>query len=85
MQAMIDAAGRLVLPAEILQQAGIKPGMTLEVCWREGRIQIEPAPTSVKLVRQGRWLVPLPQQEVNRLRTEIVEQTREALMQDRSS
>lgn len=85
MQAMIDAAGRLVLPAEILQQAGIKPGMILEVCWQEGRIQIEPAPTSVKLVRQGRWLVAVPQQEVHRLRTEIVEQTREALMQDRSS
>ena len=84
MHATIDAAGRLVLPEEILQQAGIRPGMALEVHWREGRIEIEPAPVPVKLVRQGRWLVAVPQQDVSPLRMETVEQTRDALMQERS-
>lgn len=84
MQAIIDEAGRLVLPEEMLQQAGIKPGMTIEVHWREGRLEIEPAPLPVKLVRKGRWLVAVPQQDVSPLRMETVEQTRDALMQERS-
>lgn len=84
MQTTIDTAGRLVLPKEILQQAGITPGMALEVHWREGRIEIEPAPLPVKLVRQGRLLVAVPQQGVSPLQTETVEQTRDALLQERS-
>jgi AbrB family looped-hinge helix DNA binding protein len=83
MHATVDTAGRLVLPKEILQQAGLTPGMLLEVHWREGRIEIEPAPLPVKLVRQGRLLVAVPQQSVSPLRVEAVEQTRDARRQER--
>ena len=82
MHATVDTAGRLVLPKEILQQAGLIPGMSLEVHWREGRIEIEPAPLPVKLVRQGRLLVAVPQQNVSPLRVETVEQTRDTLQQE---
>ena len=44
MRTTTDAAGRLVIPKEIRREAGLKPGMVLEVHWRDGHIEIEPAP-----------------------------------------
>ena len=85
MKATIDAAGRMVIPKEIRREAGLKPGMPLEVRWREGRIEIEPAPLPVKLERKGRFLVAIPQQEVPPLTPETVEQTRRTLRRERSS
>jgi bifunctional DNA-binding transcriptional regulator/antitoxin component of YhaV-PrlF toxin-antitoxin module len=84
MQATIDAAGRLILPAEILQQAGLRPGMSLEVRWLENRLEIEPAPLTIRLVRKGHLLVAVAHQEVEPLSAEAVEQTRKTLLQERS-
>ena len=84
MQATIDAAGRLILPAEILQQAGLHPGMSLEVRWLGNRLEIEPAPLTIRLVRKGHLLVAVAQQEVEPLSAEAVEQTRKTLLQERS-
>ena len=61
MKTTIDSAGRLVIPKEVRREAGLKPGMPLEVRWHEGRIEIEPAPWPVKLVRKGRLLVAVPE------------------------
>jgi AbrB family looped-hinge helix DNA binding protein len=83
MKTTIDSAGRLVIPKEIRQQAGIKPGMPLEVRWREGRIEIEPAPLPVKLVRKGHLLVAVPQEDVGLLTEETVEETRMFLRKER--
>lgn len=85
MRTTIDSAGRLVIPKGIRESAGIKAGMDLEIRWREGRIEIEPAPLPVKLVRKGRLLVAVPQRTVEPLTGEIVEQTREALRRERTS
>lgn len=85
MKTTIDAAGRLVIPKDIRRKAGLRPGIPLEVRWREGRIEIEPVPLPVKLVREGRFLVAVPQKDVSALTGEIVEQTRAALRQERSS
>jgi AbrB family looped-hinge helix DNA binding protein len=84
MKTTIDATGRLVIPKGIRQEAGLKPGMVLNVRWREGRIEIEPQPLPVTLRRQGRLLVAVPSQPVSPLRAEAVEQTREALRQERA-
>src|SRR5207247_10489118 len=54
MKTTIDSAGRLVIPKEIRQHAGLKPGMPLEVRLHEGRIEIEPASLEIKLERRGR-------------------------------
>ncbi|HZS92352.1 MAG TPA: AbrB/MazE/SpoVT family DNA-binding domain-containing protein, partial [Chloroflexota bacterium] len=43
MKTTMDAAGRLVIPREIRRQAGLQPGMPVEVRWHDGRIEIEPA------------------------------------------
>jgi AbrB family looped-hinge helix DNA binding protein len=82
MKATIDLAGRMVIPKEIRQQAGLKPGMTLDVHCRAGRIEIEPAPMPVRLVRKGRLLVAMPRTKAPTLSAEAVERTRRALRRE---
>jgi len=57
--------------------------MPLEVRWREGRIEIEPEPLRVKLVRRGRLLVAVPEVPVPALDLETVERTRRVLRRER--
>lgn len=85
MKTTIDAAGRLVIPSAVRRQAGLRPGMPLEVRWRDGRLEIEPAPVPVRLERQGRWLVAIPEGDVPPLTTDVVEQTRQALQAERAA
>jgi AbrB family looped-hinge helix DNA binding protein len=82
MKTTIDLAGRLVIPKQIRQEAGLRPGMPLDVRWRAGRIEIEPAPLPVKLVRKGRLLVAIPDKTVGKLTGGAVERTREALRRE---
>jgi AbrB family looped-hinge helix DNA binding protein len=79
MKTTMDAAGRLVIPKVIRRQAGLQPGTPVEVRWRDGRIEIEPAPTPVTLVRRGRFVVAVPQAAVPELSAREVEETRDAL------
>jgi AbrB family looped-hinge helix DNA binding protein len=53
MKIAIDDAGRLVIPKELRNAAGLVPGVELEVEYRDGRIEIEPSPSAVKLRRRG--------------------------------
>src|SRR5436309_13690161 len=76
MKSTMDAAGRLVIPKEIRRQAGIQPGMPLDVRVHEGRIESEPAPLAVRLEKRGRFLVAVPQEPVPILTGETVEETR---------
>ncbi|HXT34061.1 MAG TPA: AbrB/MazE/SpoVT family DNA-binding domain-containing protein, partial [Chloroflexota bacterium] len=75
----MDAAGRLVVPKDIRRQAGLRPGMPLEIRWHDGRIEIEPARVSVTLVRKGRFVVAVPSDESSVLTTQEVEDMREAI------
>jgi AbrB family looped-hinge helix DNA binding protein len=83
MKTTIDSAGRMVIPKVIRREAGLRPGMPLEVCCREGRIEIEPAPLPVKLVRKGRLLVAVPRKPVEALTADIVAETRRAIRRQR--
>ena len=85
MKTTIDNAGRLVIPKEIRREAGLKPGLPLDVRWENGRIAITPAPLPVKLERRGRLLIAVPRKSVAPLRTETVEQVRKSLRRERSS
>jgi AbrB family looped-hinge helix DNA binding protein len=84
MKTTIDNAGRLVIPKEIRTQAGLTPGTVLDIRWRDGCIEIAPAPLPVELVRKGRLLVAIPKQEVDLLTADRVEETRRAIQQERS-
>lgn len=83
MKITIDSAGRLVIPREIRRQAGIQPGMALDVRWQDGRIEIEPAVLSVRVERQGHLLVAVTEDEGATLSTEAVEAMRERLQVER--
>lgn len=50
----IDRVGRLVIPKEIRDAAGIEPGMSLEITCREGRIEIAPRRRPVRIEKKGR-------------------------------
>ena len=80
----IDSAGRLVIPKDVRRQAGLEPGMPLEVRLHEGRIEIEPAPLRVRLERRGRFVVAVPETVVPPLTAQIVDATRRRLRRERS-
>mgnify|MGYP001288034522 CR=1 FL=1 len=84
MRTTIDAAGRLVIPKSIRQQAGLRAGVPLDIRWLDGHIEIEPAALPVKLVREGHLLVAAPEREIPPLTNEMVEETREALRSERT-
>ena len=85
MKTTMDRAGRLVIPKEIRREARLAPGAALEVRWRDGRIEIEPAPAAVRLQRRGRLLVAVPRRKLPKLAPETVEQTRARLLEDRAA
>ena len=84
MRTTIDPAGRLVIPKEIRREAGLKPGTPLSVRYRDGRVEIEPAPLPVKLTRRGLLLVAIPQEKVPALTTEAVERARKRVHRRRT-
>lgn len=71
----MDRAGRLVIPSEIRREAGLEPGMPLEVRFQDGRIEIEPKPMQVRLERRGHLFVAVPLVPVPPMDHEIVERT----------
>lgn len=83
MRATIDTCGRVTIPKAIREQAGLQPGAPVDIRLVDGRIEIEPAPWPVKLVRTGRFLVAVPEGEVRPLTEEMVEEVREALRRER--
>lgn len=79
----IDAAGRVVIPKALRPKAGLQPGVPLDIHLTDGRIEIEPAPSPVKLVREGRFLVAVSEVEGPPLTNERVQETREELWRER--
>jgi AbrB family looped-hinge helix DNA binding protein len=75
MRTTIDAAGRLVIPKRIRDRLGLRANEQVEVTERDGRIEIEPAPTDVELVREGSILVAQPEQPLPPLTDAIVRDT----------
>jgi AbrB family looped-hinge helix DNA binding protein len=72
----MDKAGRLVVPSDIRREAALEPGTPLEIRWRDGVLEIEPQPLSVRIERKGRLLVAKPAKKVAPLRASTVERTR---------
>ena len=80
MKTTIDTAGRLVIPKELRREAGLQPGTELEIRWRQGLIEIEPAPFPVKLKKRGRFLVAMPDQPISQLTSKTVKRARRQLI-----
>jgi hypothetical protein len=74
MQATIDFSGRV-----IRWRARLEPGMTLDIRYVDGRIELEPASVNVNLAREGRFVVAVPEEATEALTTDVVEHARHAL------
>lgn len=83
MTSTIDSAGRLVIPKDARRQAGLQPGMPLEIRVRDGRIEIEPAPVAIKLAKRGRFHVAVSTHAAGVLTDEVVERTRHSIRRER--
>jgi AbrB family looped-hinge helix DNA binding protein len=57
METNIDRDGRIVIPKSIREAAGLKPGMRLEIDYREGKIQIKGKSLKNRLIRKGSVMV----------------------------
>lgn len=53
MRTTIDGAGRIVIPKAVRDDAGLEPGTELEIEFRDGRIEIEPATVPMRIVGRG--------------------------------
>jgi AbrB family looped-hinge helix DNA binding protein len=81
MRTTIDAAGRLVVPKALREELRLEGGTLLEIRLREGRIELEPVATPMRLVRRGRRLVattdePLPRLDAHDVRRVLESQRR---------
>jgi AbrB family looped-hinge helix DNA binding protein len=73
----MDGAGRLVIPKDIREAAHLEAGVPLEIRYRDGRIEIEPAPRRVDIVRRGRLKIAVPRDASAPLGGEVVQRTRD--------
>ena len=79
MKSTIDNAGRVVIPKALRLRLGLRGGEELEIRERDGRIEIEPAATTMSLVERSGSLVAVPAGELPPLTDEIVRDTIERM------
>jgi len=72
-----------VVPKSIRDAAGIGPGSELQIRVADGRIEIEPAPLEVRLVKRGSLTVAVPRRSVPPLTEGVVRETVERLRRRR--
>lgn len=77
MKATLDSAGRLVVPKALRQALGLKPGQPLEIRAGDGRLEIEIAPTPMRLRKRGKGVVAVPDEVLPVLTAEQVRETLE--------
>lgn len=80
MRTAIDSVGRVVIPKGLRDALGLSAGQPLDITLREGRLEIAPAPTPLRLVDDGDGLVAVADIDMPQL---TVEQVRDTLEQVR--
>jgi AbrB family looped-hinge helix DNA binding protein len=77
MRTTIDKAGRVVVPKELRDILGLRGGEALEIRESEGRIEIEPAPTKIRLEARAAGLVAVADEDLPPLSDDVVRATLE--------
>ncbi|MCP3981237.1 MAG: AbrB/MazE/SpoVT family DNA-binding domain-containing protein [bacterium] len=79
----MDAAGRLVVPKAIREEAGLRPGEPLEVTVHDGRVEIVTAPRQVRIRERNGIRIAEPAGSYETLSEQTVRKTRDRLRGDR--
>ncbi len=77
MRSTIDSAGRVVIPKRLRDRLGLEHGESVEIHERDGRIEIDPVPTAMSLVRRAGGSVAVPEEKLPPLTDEVVRETLE--------
>ena len=77
MRAVIDKAGRIVVPKALRQALGLRPGQALTLRAIDGRLEIEVASTAMRLRKRGKGVVAVPDAQLPPLTVEEVRETLE--------
>jgi AbrB family looped-hinge helix DNA binding protein len=72
MKSIIDTVGRVAIPKTLRAKLGLHSGHKVEIRARDGRLEIDPAPTPMKLVRRRGGRVAVPGRKLPPLTDEIV-------------
>jgi AbrB family looped-hinge helix DNA binding protein len=75
MKTTIDSAGRVVIPKAIRRRLGLSGGETLQIREHDGVVELELAPTAMKLEEHDGVLVAVPEQDIPKLTDEMVRET----------
>jgi AbrB family looped-hinge helix DNA binding protein len=79
MKTTIDTAGRIVVPKPLRMALDLKPGQAVEIRAIDGRLEIEVAPTKMKLEKRGKGVVAVPDKALPALSAELVRETLERI------
>lgn len=77
MKIALDAAGRIVVRKPLRLALGLKPGQALEIRASDGRLEIEPAATPMRLKNKGKGVVAVAETDIPALTAEQVRDTLE--------
>lgn len=83
MKAMIDDAGRLILPPEIRKAAGLTPGGEVRIRVNDGVIELEPVGVPRRLVQKGHVTAIVADVPVPPVTVEMVNDVLEAMRWER--
>lgn len=75
MRTTIDTAGRIVIPKALRDRLGLEGGEAIEIRERDGRVEIELAPTPMSLQEADGTAFAVPENELPPLTDDIVRAT----------
>jgi len=77
MRTTIDSAGRVVIPKALRDALGLTAGQTLEMDERDGRLEIVPVATPMRLVDEGDGVAAVADIDIPVLTAKMVRETLE--------
>jgi AbrB family looped-hinge helix DNA binding protein len=75
MRSVIDSFGRIVIPKALRDRLALGRGRAVEISERDGKIEIEPVPTPMSLVKRRGGVVAVPEGNLPPLTDDVVRAT----------